>query len=193
MLMTDEMQLQNLQWIQRHELDEEQRRAARMAVDNYNLALATEQADKVKEQQRREERENVAEITHILNSDLMTECPEAALKKVGGRRSAHILTDRWKGMSPGQVSAIRKEQEAQRLEKQDAGCSVGFSPPEGVHEADDVERKKEDVKKAQRIQTDQYNKQLALEQQAHQQYLNKTLYTNKATKDFFHQFSTSSR
>lgn len=79
---------------------------------------ATEQADKLKEQQRTEERENVAEIFHIFTSDMMTECAAAAVSEVGGGRPPKVLTDRWKGMNPEQIRAIHREREAQCLQKQ---------------------------------------------------------------------------
>lgn len=79
---------------------------------------ATEQAETLKEQRRREERENHAELLHTLTSDMMTECAEAAKREVGGGRPPRVLIDRWKGMSPEQLSAIHREREEQRLQRQ---------------------------------------------------------------------------
>lgn len=79
---------------------------------------AAEQAEKMKEQHRREERENLAEVRHTLTSDMMTECAEAAQRAEGGGRPPLVLSDRWRGMRPEQLSAIHREQEAQRLERQ---------------------------------------------------------------------------
>lgn len=55
---------------------------------------------------------------HILTSDMMTECAEAAERAVVGGKPPLVLTDRWKGMRPEQLSAIHREQEEQRLERQ---------------------------------------------------------------------------
>lgn len=79
---------------------------------------AAEQAEKLKEQRRSEERENLAEMWHILTSDMMTESTEAAERAVEGGRPPLVLTDRWKGMRPEQLSAIHREQETQRLQRQ---------------------------------------------------------------------------
>lgn len=79
---------------------------------------AAERAEKLKEQHRREERENLAEMQHTLTSDMMTECAEAAKREVEGGRPPRVLVDKWKGMSPEQLSAIHREREEQRLEKQ---------------------------------------------------------------------------
>lgn len=57
-------------------------------------------------------------MQHILTSDMMTERAKAAVRDVGGGRPPHILIDKWKGMSPEQLSAIHKEREEQRLERQ---------------------------------------------------------------------------
>lgn len=55
---------------------------------------------------------------HTLTSDMMTECAEAAEREVGGGKPPRILIDRWKGMSPEQLSAIHEEREAQLLQRQ---------------------------------------------------------------------------
>lgn len=52
---------------------------------------------------------------------MLTECPEAAERDVGGGRPPKILVDRWRGMRPEELSAIHREQEAQRLERQVMG------------------------------------------------------------------------
>jgi len=78
---------------------------------------AAERAENLKEQQRREDRENLAEMQHTMTSDVMTESAEAAEIDVGGGRPPQILPDRWKGMRPEQLSTIQREQERQRLQR----------------------------------------------------------------------------
>lgn len=79
---------------------------------------AAERGENLKEQRRTEEREKFAEMWHTVTSDMMTERAEAAETDVGGGRPPHILPDRWKGMSAGQLNAIHREQEQQRLDRQ---------------------------------------------------------------------------
>lgn len=79
---------------------------------------AAEQAEKLKEQHRREERENLAEILHTLTSDMMAESAEAPQIELGGGRPGRVLINRWKGMSPEQLSAIHREREEQHLKRQ---------------------------------------------------------------------------
>ncbi|KAI3357417.1 hypothetical protein L3Q82_015848, partial [Scortum barcoo] len=200
MLASKELMLQDLRGAQLHALEEECKKAARIALDNYNQALAAEQAEKLKEQRRREERENLAETWHTLTSDMMTECAEAAEREVGGGRPPKVLIDRWKGMSPEQLSAIHREREEQRRERQrqrdaekiqDAAWELHLLKMS--REAEEEERRVAELRREKRAQTDLYNMQLAREQQAYQEYLNKKLYTNKPTKEYFHQFNTSSR
>lgn len=57
-------------------------------------------------------------MLHTLTSDMMTESAEAARIELGGGRPRQVLIDRWKGMSPEQLSAIHREREEQRLERQ---------------------------------------------------------------------------
>ncbi|KAJ0036808.1 hypothetical protein NQD34_005485 [Periophthalmus magnuspinnatus] len=174
-------------------LEEECRRVSRMALDNYNHALATEQAERKREERRREERENLAEMWHMVTSDMMTERAEAA-ERPGGGRPPGVMADRWKGMSPTQLSAIHKEREAQCEEKQvTLRTSFGLQLLKSSQAAEEEEQRVAEQRRQRRAEIDLYNRQLAKEQQIHQEYLDKILYTNKPTKDYFRQFNTSSR
>ncbi|XP_034028265.1 RIB43A-like with coiled-coils protein 1 [Thalassophryne amazonica] len=199
MLVSKELMRQDLKALQLDKL-EECKRAARIALDNFNQALAAQQAENLKDNHRREQMEDHADIWHTLTSDMMTEGAVVARTKVGGGRSARVLTDRWKGMSPEELSAIHREREAQCVERQkqrdaekvlDAAWhlqQLRFS-----REAEEEEKKQAGLRAEMRIQMDQYNMHLAKEQQIKQEYLNKKVYTNKPTKDYFLQFNTSSR
>ncbi|XP_022597252.1 RIB43A-like with coiled-coils protein 1 [Seriola dumerili] len=200
MLVSRELVHQDLRGVEQAAQEEERKKAARIAYDNYNQALAAERAEKLKQQHRREERENLAEMWHTLTSDMMTECAETAKREVGGGKPPQFLTDRWKGMSPEQLSAIRGEREEQCRERQrqqdtkriqDAAWDLQLLKLSS--EAEEKETRAAELRRQRRIQMDQYNMQLAREQQAYQEYLNKKLYTNKPTKDYFYQFNTSSR
>lgn len=84
---------------------------------------AAEQAEKTKEEQRREGWQNLTEISHTLASDMMTEEVAAASGPVGGARP-RMSVDRWKGMSDEQRSAICREREEQCAEKRVCVCFV---------------------------------------------------------------------
>ncbi|XP_040009017.1 RIB43A-like with coiled-coils protein 1 [Xiphias gladius] len=200
MLASKELVLQDLRGVQQAALEGECKRAARIALDNYNQVLAAERAEKLKERHRREERENLAEMWHTLTSDMMTESAGAAEREVGGGKPPRVLTDRWKGMSPEQLSAIHGEREAQCLERQRQRDAEKIQDAiwdlrllKLSREAEEEETRAAKLRRQRRIQMDQYNMQLAGEQKEFQEYLNKTVYTNKPSKEYFYQFNTSSR
>ncbi|KAM3872321.1 RIB43A-like with coiled-coils protein 1 [Diretmus argenteus] len=194
-----EMVHQDLRAVQLDALEEECKKAARIALNNYNHALAAEQAEKLREQSTREEGEGLAEMWHMVTSDMLTECPDAAEREVGGALPPRILTDRWRGMSPEQLSTIRREQEEQCLERQKRreaekirDAVWDFQYMKLSREAEEEEKRVAEMQRERRIQLDQYNKQLAREQQqAYQEYLNKQL--SNTTADYSRHFNTSSR
>lgn len=195
-----ELMYEDFTGVQMRALEEECEKATCLALDNYNQALATEQAERLREQQRREERENVAEIWHTATSDMMTERAEAAKRWVGGGRPPRVMTDRWKGMSPAQLGAIHKERVTQCVERQkqrekdkSLDAAFGLQLLKVSHTAEEEEQRAAELRRQKRAEMDQYNKLLAQEHQIHQERLNKIIYTNKPTKDYFHQFNTSSR
>lgn len=79
---------------------------------------AAEQVENLKEQRRREERENLVEISHIMTSDMMIERADVARVHMGKGRPPQILPDGWKGMTAEQLRTIYRDQEQQRCEKQ---------------------------------------------------------------------------
>ncbi|KAM9350480.1 RIB43A-like with coiled-coils protein 1 [Symphorus nematophorus] len=200
MLVNKELVHQDLRGVQQCALEEENKKAARIALDNDNQALAAERAERLKEQHRREERENLAEMLHTLTSDMMTECVEAAEREVGGGRPPQVLVDKWKGMRPEQLSAIYREREEQQFKRQRQRAAEKARDTAWdlqllklSREAEEEERRVAELRREKKIQIGRCNMQLAREQQAYQEYLNKKLYTNKPTKDYFNQFNTSSR
>ncbi|KAM3618373.1 uncharacterized protein V6R79_019726 [Siganus canaliculatus] len=200
MITSKEQVLQDLRGVRLHAMQEECKKATRIALDNYNQALATEQAERQKEQHRREERENLAEILHTLTSDMMTERPEAAKREVSGQRPPWVQVDKWKGMSPEQLSAIHRQRDAQRLARQrqrDAekaqDLAWDLQQIKISRQAEEEDTRAAELRRRKTVHLANYNMHLAKEQQAHEQYLNKELYTNKPTKDYFCQFNTSSR
>lgn len=74
-----------------------------------NLALATEKAMRMRQQQAQEEQLKLNELIANVNSDFLSENPLAATPN----GSTKILMDRFKGYTPAQLDAIRREQAAQ--------------------------------------------------------------------------------
>ncbi|XP_004070485.1 RIB43A-like with coiled-coils protein 1 [Oryzias latipes] len=200
MLEKQELLHQNQEQLHKAAMEEERRKAARIALHSFNQAQAAERAESLKEQHRREETENLAEMWHTMTSDMLTECADAGERDVGGGKPPQILPDRWKGIRPEQLRSFQRDREQQCQQKQrqcDAGkiqdAAWNLEQLTLSRKAEEEERRKAEKMRELRIQMDQYNMQLAREQSAHQEYLNKKLYTNKPTKDYFYQFNTSSR
>ncbi|TWW56627.1 RIB43A-like with coiled-coils protein 1 isoform X1 [Takifugu flavidus] len=200
MLVSKELVQQDFRRLQLHAQEEERKKATLRAVSNYNEALAAEQVETLKEQRRREERENRAEMLHTLTSDMMTETPEAAHLGLEGRGPCRVPVDRWKGMSTEQLSIIQKERKEQQLKTQrQRDAEKAQEAAWHLHilklsrTADEEQKKVSELRRNLRIQTDLHNFHLAGVQRARQDYLNKELYTNRPTKDYFCQFNTTSR
>ncbi|XP_028307849.1 RIB43A-like with coiled-coils protein 1 [Gouania willdenowi] len=192
MLISKGLVKQDLQWAEQAAFEEDLRKEAHLTLDNYNQALAVDQTEKVKERQRREVRQNFAEQVHILTSDMMTEVAQREGR--GGR------PDSYKGMNAEEVNRFNIEKAEQLRQRQRQQDGERFQDTlwdlhfmKLSRQAEEQEMREAELKREQRIQMDQYNSQLAMEQQARQEFLEKKLYTNKPTEDFFRQFNTSSR
>ncbi|KAJ8017068.1 hypothetical protein DPEC_G00013940 [Dallia pectoralis] len=194
----------DLRAVQLDAVEEECKRAARVALSNYHLAQAAERAEKERNERMRKEGEDMAEVWHMVTSDILTERPEAALREVGGAIGSvgrpRVLTDRWKGMAPEQLNAIQMQREEQCLERErlrkidkQREAAWDLQRMTLARDAEEEERKATERQKEKRTEMDRHNEQLARELRQHQQYLSKELYTNKPTAKFFDQFSRSSR
>ncbi|KAM3618372.1 uncharacterized protein V6R79_019726 [Siganus canaliculatus] len=121
MITSKEQVLQDLRGVRLHAMQEECKKATRIALDNYNQALRQRDAEKAQD----------------LAWDLQ------------------------------QIKISRQ--------------------------AEEEDTRAAELRRRKTVHLANYNMHLAKEQQAHEQYLNKELYTNKPTKDYFCQFNTSSR
>ncbi|XP_063405488.1 RIB43A-like with coiled-coils protein 2 [Mytilus trossulus] len=173
------------------------KRAINMATTDYNNALARERNERERLKKQQEFDDNMTEIANHIFGDTLTENPAVAQSAFGPHR---VIPDRWKGMSPQQLEAIRKEQEKQRLEKQRRDQEGELREIEHARQANanaragmllerEMDRKHKDIN---REMADE-NRRLGLEQESHKQYLEKEVYTNPPTASYFMQFNTSTR
>ncbi|XP_052093436.1 RIB43A-like with coiled-coils protein 2 [Mytilus californianus] len=173
------------------------KRAINMATTDYNNALARERNERERLKKQQEFDDNMTEIANHIFGDTLTENPAVAQSAFGPHR---VIPDRWKGMSPQQLEAIRKEQEKQRLEKQRRDQEDTLREIEHARQANanaragmllerEMDRKHKDIN---REMADE-NRRLGLEQESHKQYLEKEVYTNPPTASYFMQFNTSTR
>ncbi|XP_072884361.1 RIB43A-like with coiled-coils protein 1 [Hemitrygon akajei] len=183
--------------VQLSKMEEDCRRALNTAVLNYNMALAAEQAEASEVERRKEEEEKLADVGAHVYGDILTENPEVALSAFGPHR---VVTDRWKGMSAQQLEEIRRQQrlqveEGKKLKMQEAQLEVEWDRQRMADARAALYRQQEEEAAARRLrqEMDTYNRRLSSEQLAHQQYLDKEVYTNPPTAAYFLQFNTSSR
>ncbi|KAG8504293.1 RIB43A-like with coiled-coils protein 1 [Galemys pyrenaicus] len=97
------------------DLEESCRVAMMSALANANKAQAAEVAERQRHEHQYQQEANLTEIQNQINSDLLTENPQAARHPMAPHR---VLPYCWKGMTPEQRAAISKGQEVQRHEKE---------------------------------------------------------------------------
>jgi len=177
--------------------EENCRKAINMAQAAYNDALNKEQKERERLKQQQDLDDKMTEIANHVFGDVLTENPAVAQSAFGAHR---VITDRWKGMSPQELEEIRKTQERQRAETERLRQEEELRNREHERQASaharaalmierELERKKNEINKAQADE----NRRLAQEQKAHQDFLDKELYTNPPNAAYFMQFNTSTR
>lgn len=177
--------------------EEECRRAINSAQADYNLALARERQEKERLHKQQELDDNMTEIANHVFGDVLTENPAVAQSAFGPHR---VITDRWKGMTPQQLEDIKKQQELQKREKERLEQEKKLRDEEFDRQRvanaraallleREHDRKREELNK--RLADE--NRRLAQEQKAHQDFLDKEVYTNPPTASYFMQFNTSTR
>ncbi|NXP76918.1 RIBC2 protein, partial [Ramphastos sulfuratus] len=94
--------------------EEESRRAVCAATKDFNRTQASEMAGRKKLEKHQKMKDDMDEISNLLQGDLLSENPEQAVSSFGRHR---VIPDRWKGMNRDQLMAIRYSQQQQVLEK----------------------------------------------------------------------------
>merc|ERR1712227_143539 len=128
---------------------------------------------------------------------MLTENPAIAQSAFGSHR---VIPDRWKGMSPAELNAIRQTQNEQLLEKKRLEEEERQRKEEWDRQriaqakaATILERQEARLRRELAKQQAEENLRLAAEQNQRYEYINKEVYTNKPTGAFFEQFNRSSR
>ncbi|XP_021009237.1 RIB43A-like with coiled-coils protein 1 [Mus caroli] len=178
-------------------LEESCRAAMRTAMANANKAQAAKQALQQRREQQQQQEANLTDIKKQVTSDLLTENPQVAQRANAPHR---VLPYCWKGMTAEQRAAIRKTQETQRQEKKEqrhaeklVEAEWGSQNKRLAEAALELEEQERELCAEFRRGLGSFNKELAKEQQAQQNYLNSVIYTNQPTAHYYLQFNTSSR
>ena len=149
----------------------------------------------MKKQQTLED--NLTEISNQVFGDTLSENPSVAESAFGTHR---VITDRWKGMSPAEINAIRytrqkQIEEKQRLKEDEDQMNQEWSKQtlDNSKAAVMLEHQQERLRKELMRKQAEENLRLSSEQKSRLDHLNKDVYSNIPTAAYFMQFNTSSR
>ncbi|NXR13568.1 RIBC2 protein, partial [Semnornis frantzii] len=177
--------------------EEESRHAVCAATKDFNRTQASEMAERKKLEKHQKMKDDMDEISNLLQGDLLSENPEQAVSSFGRHR---VIPDRWKGMNQDQLMAIRYSQQQQILEK--------LRLKEEEHQRDaEWDRQRLQAARAQlvlerhqqrqsqecRRALDSINTELSQEQKSKNRYLKEEEYSNVPTDQYYAQFNTTSR
>ncbi|XP_075458863.1 RIB43A-like with coiled-coils protein 2 isoform X2 [Ascaphus truei] len=201
-------------------LEEKAKQAVCTFTKDFNRAQAAELCARKMLEKQQEEQDNSVEITNILEGDLLSENPAQASSAFGPHR---VVPGRWKGMTPGQLGEINNVQQQQIQEKMVTFSTNGDGRGDYVIPGNEwrqkrlkeEERQREAEWDRQRVQAaramlllerqqtrqdrelrkaqDHMNSQLSQAQKAQKIYLDKEVFTNTPTAQYFEQFNTTSR
>ncbi|XP_032545284.1 RIB43A-like with coiled-coils protein 2 [Chiroxiphia lanceolata] len=176
--------------------EEESRRAVCTATKDFNRIQADELAFKKELDKSQTLRDNMDEITFLLRGDFLSENPAQALSPLGDR----VLVDRWKGMSPEQLMAIRHYQKEQaqenlRLKEQERQREAEWDRQrlQAARAQMLLEREQRRQRRERRRDLDFMNAELSQEQRAKNIYLKEEAYSNIPTAQYYAQFNTTTR
>ncbi|NXI52772.1 RIBC2 protein, partial [Chloroceryle aenea] len=183
--------------VEQQQKEEEKRRAVCAAIKDFNRSQASELAERKKLEKHQKMKDDMDEISSLLQGDLLSENPEQAVSSFGRHR---VVTDRWKGMTPDQLMAIRHSQQQQVLEK------LRLKEEECQRDAE-WDRQRIQAARAQlvlerhhqrrhrecRQALDNINADLSREQKSKNTYLKEEEYSNCPTEEYYTQFNTTSR
>ncbi|XP_063178679.1 RIB43A-like with coiled-coils protein 2 isoform X1 [Chroicocephalus ridibundus] len=177
--------------------EEENRRAVCAAIKDFNRTQAAEIAERKKLEKYQKMKDDMDEISSLLQGDLLSENPEQAVSSFGRHR---VITDRWKGMNQDQLMAIRYSQQQQVLEKLRLKEEERQRDAEWDRQSIQVARAQLVLERHQRRQNrerrqalDNINAELSQEQKSKNIYLKEEAYSNFPTSQYYAQFNTTSR
>ncbi|NXN32167.1 RIBC2 protein, partial [Nycticryphes semicollaris] len=183
--------------MEQQQKEEENKRAVCAATKDFNRTQAAEVAERKKLEKYQKTKDDMAEISSLLQGDFLSENPEQAVSSFGSHR---VITDRWKGMNQEQLMAIRYSQQQQVLEK------LRLKEEERQRDAEwdrqriqaaraqlVLERHQQRQNRERRQAIDSINAELSLEQKSKNIYLKEEEYSNFPTSQYYAQFNTTSR
>ncbi|EDS31217.1 protofilament ribbon protein [Culex quinquefasciatus] len=183
-----------------HQLASEERYAkqkVKESVDNFNRQLMNQQEYERRQKKQQEEEDNRAEIYNHLSSDILTENPEVAKSALGPNR---IIPYSYKGMGPEELEQIRngqleQQQEMRRLRQAEANNKEAWDRLANQFDQTVVMKDRELNRRRRELagRVGFENLQLSDEQRRKLEFMDRQLYQNRPTMEYFNQFNTTSR
>ncbi|KAL7288715.1 hypothetical protein TKK_0017440 [Trichogramma kaykai] len=178
-------------------MERECRRRLSQATASFNKALADEQEARKRCRAAQDLEDARAEIYNHVTGDFLTEAPEQAISTRGPGKP---IASRYKGMSAAEIKVFRDEQARQmqqiQLMRQEENVKneewnrlMNSNARTAESYQRDLDRKRAELNK----KIAEENLKLAQEQKSKQEYLNRHVYKDKLTPDFYAQFNTSTR
>lgn len=183
--------------IELDKMEKECRKKLFLSCLRFNEALAEEKKCEKMKKDQEDLQDNMAEIYNCLTSDLLTENPEVAQSNLGVGRMIPALR---KGMTPEEKKKLKEDQLtqiAELKEKRELEARMNKEMDDYINGTQRtihlMDRDLEMKQRERNIQIAEENKRLADEQNKRKQYLDKIVYANVPTDDYFGQFNKSSR
>ncbi|XP_057663166.1 RIB43A-like with coiled-coils protein 2 [Diorhabda carinulata] len=177
-------------------LEKECRKKILESAMKFNRALADEKLCEKQKAEKENTEDNWADICNFLNSDLMTENPDVAVSNVPGKKIANA----YKGLTAAEQMAFRKEQlqqieemkqrkelELRRSREMDAYFD---GTQQTIYMLDQEMLLKEKERKKKLAEE---NLRLAEEQKSRRRFLDKVVYSNIPSDEFYDQFNRTVR
>ncbi|XP_029041650.1 RIB43A-like with coiled-coils protein 2 [Osmia bicornis bicornis] len=179
------------------QMEEECRRRLNEATARFNRAMAEEQEYRRHCEALRDEEDKKAEIYNHVTGDFLTEAKEQAESTRGPHKP---LASRYKGMTADQLRLFRQEQarqmkeiEKMKLEKKRMNEEWDQLMNSHAEIANAYQREMDQKRTEINKRIAEENLKLAEQHKSHQEYLNRELYKNKPTAEFFEQFNKDAR
>uniref|UniRef100_A0A0A9W4I3 RIB43A-like with coiled-coils protein 1 n=1 Tax=Lygus hesperus TaxID=30085 RepID=A0A0A9W4I3_LYGHE len=164
---------------------------------DFNKALAVKKMQQQFEEMKREIEDVTTHKMNTLTSDMLTENREAAESGLGPGR---VNAANYKGMSEAEKTEIKRIQLEQIQENKDRKRKEELEELSWIEFQKNLQQSVRFIdmrlaaeSKKRDESTRQVNKNLMEEQKAHRDYLEKYVYTNSCSDEYFKQFNTSTR
>ncbi|CAL7936695.1 unnamed protein product [Xylocopa violacea] len=179
------------------QMERDCRRRLNEATARFNRALAEEQEYRRRCEALQEEEDKRADIYNHVTGDFLTEAKEQAESTRGPQKP---LASRYKGMTADELRAFReaqarqlKEIEGMKLEEkrrdEEWDRLMNTQAVLASSYQREIDRKRAETKR----KIAEENLELAQRHKSEQEYLNRVLYKNKPTAEFFEQFNRDAR